>query len=154
MSRRGHAANSELQVGIDDRLIDAFLSIRQSKPRAGQPLVQKPEPPRIAAGRGASYHLLDLSGPDSQKQAPENGEIEPFVFQGEGEMTSESRGRGVPRCHDTPTGFFPNPVMLADCRQEEARRRHGKVIDIEHGHVPGGGGPFRQRPVMKNRNRP
>jgi hypothetical protein len=84
IARRGFFRHCPLQLGIDDRYIASGLGIREVEVRAGQPLIEKPDAPCVTAGRLLANERLDRSGAGFQKQTFQDGEVEAFVFEGEG----------------------------------------------------------------------
>ena len=96
--------------------------VGQVELRAGQPLVEKPDAARVAAGRRGADEGLDWSGPDGEEQPLEDGQVEAFVLEGEGQMAFE-------RCGGACRGVSMPPSVLApeSCgRSAMADRVRGK----------------------------
>lgn len=95
MTRGGNRGCCPLQIGIDNLHVSALLCSRQIEGLAEQPLVQKPAPSGIGAGRGAPDHGLDRLWSGCLKQGFEDQQVQPFVFESEGQMSFKAGRRRV-----------------------------------------------------------
>ena len=75
-----------LSLGIDHRHIAAFGRIGKVQTRAYKPLIEKPDTPCIAPGWLGADHGLNFTWPGGHKEMLENGEVQPFIFQGKSEV--------------------------------------------------------------------
>ena len=97
-------------VRIDDLCVGPPISLRQIELRSDQPFIEEPDAPRVGArGRGP-----DKSGDGGRagrgKQSLEDGQVEPLVFQGEGQVSFQARFRRVARRIDAPAAVLQEPV--------------------------------------------
>ena len=102
VARRGLALRTPTAAPDRPRAHSGRPPHRADRARSGQPFIEKPDAPRVAAGRAGPHQRLDRRGAGCQKQPLEDGQIEPFIFEGEGQMAFERRRRGMARRHDAP----------------------------------------------------
>lgn len=103
MTRGGNSGCCPLQIGIDNLHVSAFLCSRQIEGLAEQPLVEKPAPSGIGAGRRAPGHGLDRLWSGCLKQRFEDQQVQPFVFEGERQMSFKAGRRRVAWRVNLPT---------------------------------------------------
>ena len=90
----GLGAGCELPGRFDDRRIASPTGIRQVQSMAGQPLVQEPDASRVRAGRLGLDQFLDWGGAGCLEEALQDGKVEPFVLESEGEVRTSRLGFG------------------------------------------------------------
>ena len=103
---------------------------------AKEPLVEEPDPPCVGTRRLAAHHGFDLARADGQKQALQDGQVQPFIFEGEGEMSFQRGGRCVSRRQNAPSTLFTMTMMLTQS-QKGSRERHSQLERVDQGGVPG-----------------
>lgn len=98
MTRGGNRGCCPLQIRIDNLRVGAFLRSRQIEGFAEQPLVQKPAPSGIGAGRRAPDHGLDRLWSGCLKQGFEDQQVQPSYLRAKVRCPSRLAGgawRGV-----------------------------------------------------------
>jgi hypothetical protein len=122
-----------LQLGIDDRYIAPGVGSRQVKARAGQPLIEKPDASSVTAGRLLANERFDRSGAGFQKQTLEDGEVEAFVLEGEGQMAFQGGRWRMARRHDSPAVALDDTVAFADGGQGSRQRDRERLMTSSAG---------------------
>src|ERR1700730_13471627 len=140
-----------LALRVEDGTVSALLGRPQVELLARQPFVEKPNAPGVAACRGRLDQAFDVGRADGEKQALEDSKIEPFVFEGKRQMSSQGGFRLMSRGQNTPVSLLGYPVTLPYCGQG-AWQRHGKAVGVNERAIPGGRRPLRKPPFVKNRH--
>lgn len=137
---------------IDDGDIPAARGIGQAQARAGQPLIEEPDAPGVAAGGLLADKRFDRAGAGRQKQPLEHGQVETLVFEGKGHVPFERGVRRVAGRHDPPSPLLPDPVMRAG-RGQGAGQRRLQPVGVDQGAVSRGRSLLRKAPFLKDRHR-
>src|SRR5262249_14637638 len=90
--------------------------------------------------------------PRRDEQSIEHGQVETFVFKGEGQMPRQIGGRRMPPGEDAPVILLRHPVAFARCR-EGARKGKLQAIGANQGGIAGGRRTRPQGSVVKDRCR-
>ena len=137
-------------VRIDDWRVGPAIGVREIKPRAGQPFIEEPDTPGVGARGLGLDQIGEGSGADRGKQPLEDGKIQPFMFEGEGEMTFQACVRRVTRRIDAPAALLHELVpftsgaevpgkwhpQIVSLNQRSVARRpcgHGKTLFLKNG---------------------
>ena len=131
-----------LEFRLDHQWIGAAVGVGQGEPPSDEPLVEEPDAPRVSAGRRGSGHRLDRRGAGGAKQPLEHGQIEVLVFQGEGQLACQGRGRDVARRIDPPAGFRQKPMPLTGGAQR-TRQWHAQIVGVDKCRIAGRSGSYR-----------
>ena len=136
-------------IGIDHRDITSGFSIWKAETLAGQPLVEEPLAPSIASRGLRTHQRFDRRRLDREKQPLEDGEVEPLIFESEGEVTFQGRTRRVAGGKNAPAAFLDDAVTLAD-GEKGSRQWRRKAIGIDQSAVAGRRRPHGKASVPKN----
>ena len=152
MPRGVLARDRPLLLRVDDRDIVAPCGIRQVQTLPGEPLVEKPETPGIAARGRFPDDGFDFGRIHREEEALQNGKIESLVLEGEGQVRFERGARGMAGREQAPAFLLQDPVALA--RGEQCpRQRNLQAVGTGQRSITGRRRPFRQPPVLKDHDR-
>ncbi len=141
------ARNSPLLLRVDNRHIVAPCGVGKVQSLPGEPLVEKPETPGVAARRRIPHDGFDLDRIHHEEEALQDGKIEPLVLEGEGQVGFQCGARRMAR-GEKPPALLQDPVPLA--RSEQCPRQGNlQVAGIDQGGITGQRRPVRQPSVPK-----